>query len=90
MLGPLTRPGSHSLADALEVARLLKRFHTEYDEPSPDADVWHPACASTSSTASACSCWPAYRNYPFTGEPTCYSRSSTWCSSGAARATGAP
>jgi len=70
------------LGDAAEVARLLHRFQVEFDEPSPGADVLarrvreHVERAlSVFLLAGPLEVGVAqlrFRDYLFTGEPTCY------------------
>ena len=68
--------------DAAEVAGLLHRFHTEYDEPSPGAGLLEPRVrehverglsvfllARPRDTGVA---QLRFRDYVFTGKPTCY------------------
>ena len=69
-------------ADAREVAALLHRFNTEYHEPSPGADVLEPRVREhiERDLSAFLLAGPAdvgvaqlrFRDYLFTGAPTCY------------------
>jgi ribosomal protein S18 acetylase RimI-like enzyme len=68
--------------DAAEIAGLLHRFHTEFREPSPGAEVLEPRVRehverdlSVFLLAGPCDTGVAqlrFRDYVFTGKPTCY------------------
>ena len=68
--------------DAPEVAALLHRFNTEYDEPSPGADVLEPRVRQhidrelsvflLAGPRDVGIAQLRFRDYLFTGAPTCY------------------
>ena len=82
MAGPADPPRVAQGGDAAEIAGLLHRFNTEFDEPSPGADVLEPRVREHAEHDLSVFLLAGpphvgvaqlrFRDYLFTGKPTCY------------------